>query len=177
MDVTATAIGPQASPGKSSFDQKIEIRAVRHEQLRGRNNVTSCRSPTRENEMLRIKMELKEKRHLDFLRRRSVSPEPPGVSRCRNCSSRYKFSLRRPRSSKAGFPDSCTSKGHLVTMSTQNYASDGQRSDRWVKLHLLSLETDFASRCTQSTCCPVTTNSCTCFFPPDFCRLHGGQKT
>lgn len=133
MDAAVTTIGPQASPGNSSFDQKIEIRAERHEQLRGRNNVTLCRSPTRENETLRIKMELKEKRHLDFLRRRSVSPEPPGVSRCRNCSSRFKFSQGRPRSSKAGFPDSSTSNGHLVTMSC---ASDGQRSDHWVKLNL-----------------------------------------
>lgn len=135
-----TATGPQTSPGKS-FDQKVEIRAERHEKLRGRNNVTSCRSPTRENEMLRIKMELKEKRQQDFLRRRSMSPEPPGVSRCRNCSSRFKFSPRLPRSSKAGLPDSCTSNGHLVTISTQSSASDGQRSDHWVKLHLLTLET------------------------------------
>lgn len=142
MAAAVTVTGPQSSPGKSSFDLKVEIRAERHEQLRGRNNVTLCRSPTRENETLRIKMELKEKRHLDFLRRRSVSPEPPGVSRCRNCSSRFKFSQRRPRSSKAGFPDSSASNGHPGTTSTQSYASDGQRSDRWVKLNLTTLEID-----------------------------------
>lgn len=142
MEAAATAIEPQPCLVKASFDQKVAIRAERHEQLRGRKNVTSCRSPTRENETLRIKTELKEKRHLDFLRRRSVSPEPPGVSRCRNCSSRFKFSPLRPRSSKAGFPDSHTSNGHLVTMSSQSYASDGQRRDCWVKFHLLTLETD-----------------------------------
>lgn len=131
MDAATTASGPQASPGKSSFDQKVETRAEWHEQLRGRNNVTSCRSPTRESETLRIKTELKEKRHLDFLRRRSVSPEAPGVARCRNCSSKLKFSPRRRRNSKAGFPDSCTSNGRPVTMSTQANASNGQRSDRW----------------------------------------------
>lgn len=169
MDAATTASGPQASPGKSSFDQKVETRAEWHEQLRGRNNVTSCRSPTRESETLRIKTELKEKRHLDFLRRRSVSPEAPGVARCRNCSSKLKFSPRRRRNSKAGFPDSCTSNGRPVTMSTQANASNGQRSDRWVKLNRLTMKTLISH--------PVTNNTCTCFFPPDSCRLHGGQKT
>lgn len=137
MDAAATsANGVQVSPGKSSFDQKVEIRAERHEHLRGRKNVTFCRSPTRDSETVRIKMELKEKRHQDFLRRRPVSPEPPGVTRCRNCSSR--FSLRRSRISTAGSLHSFTSNG----LEMQSNAIDGQRSDRWVKLkHFLSLKT------------------------------------
>lgn len=139
MDAAAT----QESPGKSSFDQKVEIRAERHEHLRGRNNVTSCRSPIRESETLRIKTELKEKRHQNFQRRRSVSPEPPGVSRCRNCSSRLKFSPRSIRwynqNSRASFWE--TSNECLLMMSTQSNASNGQRSNRWVKLPLLTLKT------------------------------------
>ncbi|KAF3860336.1 hypothetical protein F7725_000591 [Dissostichus mawsoni] len=69
--------GSQLSPEKP-FDQKVDLRAEKREYLRGRNNVTSCRSPTRELNTRLIKNELKEKRHLEFLRRRSVSPEPSG---------------------------------------------------------------------------------------------------
>ncbi|KAM9856258.1 TRAF3-interacting JNK-activating modulator [Aulostomus maculatus] len=66
--------GVQLSPLKE-FDRKVEFRAQKHEHLRGRNNATSCRSPTREFDTKLIKNELKEKRQLEFLRRRSVSPE------------------------------------------------------------------------------------------------------
>ncbi|KAE8293370.1 putative G-protein coupled receptor 61 Biogenic amine receptor-like G-protein coupled receptor [Larimichthys crocea] len=69
MDALAVS-GLQLSPVKD-FDQIVEIRAEKHAHLRGRNNVTSCRSPTRENTKL-IKNELKEKRHQEFLRRRSL---------------------------------------------------------------------------------------------------------
>ncbi|KAE8293365.1 hypothetical protein D5F01_LYC08476 [Larimichthys crocea] len=72
MDALAVS-GLQLSPVKD-FDQIVEIRAEKHAHLRGRNNVTSCRSPTRENTKL-IKNELKEKRHQEFLRRRSVWSE------------------------------------------------------------------------------------------------------
>ncbi|XP_071332099.1 TRAF3-interacting JNK-activating modulator isoform X2 [Trachinotus anak] len=76
MDALA---GIQLSPVKD-FDHKAEVRAEKREHLRGRNNVTSCRSPTRELDTKLIKNELKEKRHLEFLRRRSVSPELCGMS-------------------------------------------------------------------------------------------------
>ncbi|XP_068588909.1 TRAF3-interacting JNK-activating modulator isoform X2 [Cebidichthys violaceus] len=69
----------QLSPVKH-FEQIVDIRAEKREQLRGRNNVTSCRSPTREFDTRLIKNELKEKRQLEFLRRRSVSPEPCGLN-------------------------------------------------------------------------------------------------
>ncbi|CAJ1085367.1 TRAF3-interacting JNK-activating modulator [Xyrichtys novacula] len=74
MDVLAV-YGIECPPMKD-FDQIVDYRAEKREHLRGRNNVTSCRSPTREFEPIRIKSELKEKRHLEFQRRRSVSPEP-----------------------------------------------------------------------------------------------------
>lgn len=58
------------------FEELAELRAQRHEHLRWRNNVTSCRSPTREIDTKRIKDEMKKKRHQEFLRRRSVILEP-----------------------------------------------------------------------------------------------------
>ncbi|MEQ2177826.1 hypothetical protein GOODEAATRI_007591 [Goodea atripinnis] len=67
------------------FDRKVDYRAEKREYLRGRNNVTSCRSPTRELDTRQIKKQLKEKRQLEFLRRRSVSPEPRS-SGCIICS-------------------------------------------------------------------------------------------
>lgn len=67
------------------FDRKADYRAERREYLRGRNNVTSCRSPTRELNTRQIKKELKQKRQWEFLRRRSVSPEPRS-SKCIICS-------------------------------------------------------------------------------------------
>ena len=71
MDTLAAA---QLSSVKD-FDRLVEARAQKHQHLRGRNNVTSCRSPTREFDTKLIKNELKDKRQLEFLRRRSVSPE------------------------------------------------------------------------------------------------------
>ncbi|TKS77494.1 TRAF3-interacting JNK-activating modulator [Collichthys lucidus] len=73
MDALAVS-GLQLSPVKD-FDQIVEIRAEKHAHLRGRNNVTSCRSPTREFNTKLMKNELKEKRHQEFLRRRSVWSE------------------------------------------------------------------------------------------------------
>ncbi|XP_041713128.1 TRAF3-interacting JNK-activating modulator isoform X2 [Coregonus clupeaformis] len=57
------------------YDQKSEQREEKHKELRGRNNVTSCRSPTRELDTRWIKKELRRKRQQEFHRRRSVSPE------------------------------------------------------------------------------------------------------
>nr|XP_020470637.1 TRAF3-interacting JNK-activating modulator-like isoform X2 [Monopterus albus] len=84
MDALAVS-GTQHSPLKY-FDQIEAFRAEKREHLRGRNNVTSCRSPTREFDTKLIKNELKEKRHLEFLRRRSVSPELCGVKPMKHIS-------------------------------------------------------------------------------------------
>ncbi|XP_020560245.2 TRAF3-interacting JNK-activating modulator isoform X1 [Oryzias latipes] len=100
-----TISGTHLSPERE-FDRKVEIRAENHERLRGRNNVTLCRSPTRDFDSGQIKNELKEKRHQEFLRRRSVSPEP-NRSKCAICSSKAKTRLgtfttrRRTPSSKS----------------------------------------------------------------------------
>lgn len=100
------------------FDQKVDCRAERREDLRGRNNVTSCRSPTRDVDTRRIKNELKEKRQLEFLRRRSVSPE---LSRpkCQNCSRRGNSALER-------FSDKYLSRSERLFTNTQ-YSHDGRQ--------------------------------------------------
>ncbi|KAM9785635.1 TRAF3-interacting JNK-activating modulator [Neosynchiropus ocellatus] len=61
-------------PLEREFDRTVAYRAEKREKLRGRNNVTSCRSPPRECTRL-IKTELRKKRQQDFLKRRSFSPE------------------------------------------------------------------------------------------------------
>ncbi|KAL6119781.1 traf3ip3 [Pungitius sinensis] len=55
-----TVRGIQLPPVRP-FERIVDIRAEKREHLRGRNNVTSCRSPTREVDTRRIKNELKEK--------------------------------------------------------------------------------------------------------------------
>lgn len=76
-DLVLSRIKPAAV---KSFEQLAELRAQRREHLRWRNNVTSCRSPTREIDTKLIKDEMKNKRHQEFLKRRSVSLEPCGPS-------------------------------------------------------------------------------------------------
>lgn len=114
---TRAASGLQVSPMKD-FDQIVEIRAEKREHLRGRNNVTSCRSPTREFDTKQIKNELKEKRHLEFLRRRSVSPEPCCV---KTKSLPKTFSTVHHSSSST-----LTANGHPAMISPPNSSS------RWV---------------------------------------------
>uniref|UniRef100_A0A1A8LCJ2 TRAF3 interacting protein 3 n=1 Tax=Nothobranchius pienaari TaxID=704102 RepID=A0A1A8LCJ2_9TELE len=68
------------------FDQKADYRAEKREHLRGRNNVTLCRSPTRDDDTRQIKNQLKEKRQQEFLRRRSMSPELKNLFCCWLCT-------------------------------------------------------------------------------------------
>ncbi|KAJ8370236.1 hypothetical protein SKAU_G00102640 [Synaphobranchus kaupii] len=56
----------------ADYDEKVEERVVKHECLRNRNNLTSCRSPGRQNEAERQKIELQKKRQLEFLKRRKI---------------------------------------------------------------------------------------------------------
>ncbi|KAK7878558.1 hypothetical protein WMY93_030394 [Mugilogobius chulae] len=89
------------APGKAhlsglNFEEKSLIRAEQHELLRGKNNTTSCRSPTREFDTKSIKNELREKRQLEFLKRRSVSPEMCGSKSAeRHSEKRRALKLRR----------------------------------------------------------------------------------
>ncbi|KAL7884933.1 hypothetical protein AOLI_G00077030 [Acnodon oligacanthus] len=52
------------------YDQKLEQRAVKHRKLGDRNNVTTCRSPTRDLDTRWIKNELHRKRQEEFCKRR-----------------------------------------------------------------------------------------------------------
>ncbi|KAM9830739.1 uncharacterized protein traf3ip3 isoform 2-T3 [Syngnathus typhle] len=64
--------GLQVSSPVRDFDRKKEIRAEKHEQLRRRTNVTSCRIPTRDYDTALLKLTLKNKRQVEFMKRRSL---------------------------------------------------------------------------------------------------------
>lgn len=135
----AVAVRGAQVPSAKPFDQIADIRAERHEHLRGRNNVTSCRSPARESEIVRIKNELKEKRHLEFQRRRSVSPEPTARG-SKNTSSRTKSSsttcslghYSSTRNSKTNVQNRPINNGRAVIISAPSVTTDGQSSNIWV---------------------------------------------
>ncbi|XP_071399672.1 TRAF3-interacting JNK-activating modulator [Centroberyx affinis] len=82
----------QPSPAKD-FEEIVEKRAEKREHLRGRNNVTSCRSPTRDFDTKLIKNIQQQKRHLEFLRRRSVSPDQGCL---KSVKAGYRSSKRKP---------------------------------------------------------------------------------
>uniref|UniRef100_A0A4W6CHL4 TRAF3 interacting protein 3 n=1 Tax=Lates calcarifer TaxID=8187 RepID=A0A4W6CHL4_LATCA len=134
MDILA---GIQLSPVRA-FDQMVEYRAEKREHLRGRNNVTSCRSPTRELNTRQIKKELKEKRHLEFLRRRSVSPELCGLKSTRRKPSPNTFSVKH-NSSSSSLETLCTNiqtiptaNGHPKMILTPNSSiTDGPSTSTW----------------------------------------------
>ncbi|KAM6930159.1 TRAF3-interacting JNK-activating modulator isoform 2-T3 [Lycodopsis pacificus] len=111
----------QLSPVKH-FEQIVDIRAEKREHLRGRNNVTSCRSPTTELNTRLIKNELKEKRQLEFLRRRSVSPEPCGLN-----TTNY-YSRRKPSPKTFSMKQYSTiSKSETLHTNVQNTPTDKGR--------------------------------------------------
>lgn len=136
------ASGIKYSPVKD-FDQIVEIRAQRHEHLRGRNNVTSCRSTIRDFDTRLIKNDLKKKRHLEFLRRRSVSPEPPALRGTSRTSSRKSppiktISLNRHSPTRkfemphTVFQNTLTGNGHPMKSFTPKSTTDGMNSSGWV---------------------------------------------
>ncbi|XP_061624965.1 uncharacterized protein LOC133475711 isoform X2 [Phyllopteryx taeniolatus] len=82
MDVLCPR-GLQVCPVRD-FDRKVEIRAEKHEQLRRRTNVTSCRIPARECDAALLKQTLKSRRQVEFMRRRSLPPPPANHRRRRS---------------------------------------------------------------------------------------------
>lgn len=132
MDTLAVR-GIQLNLGRD-FDQIVEIRAEKHEHLRGRNNVTSCRSPTRELNTKLLKDELKEKRHLEFLRRRSVSPEPAS-SRTKTFSMKQHGSVRKSETLNTNFQYTPKANGRPVMILTPNSSiTDGPSTSTWASL-------------------------------------------
>ncbi|XP_035500858.2 TRAF3-interacting JNK-activating modulator [Scophthalmus maximus] len=134
-----TLAGIQLSPGKD-LDQIAEVRAERRENLRGRNNVTSCCSPTREFDTKLIKNELKEKRHLEFLRRRSLSPELCGLKSARTKTSPKTFSMRhhslsRKYQTNTNIQNIPTVNGHKKMILTPNSSTtDGPSTSTWASI-------------------------------------------
>ncbi|XP_073326077.1 uncharacterized protein traf3ip3 [Pagrus major] len=138
------ASGIHLYPVNCDFDQIVAIRAERHEHLRGRNNVTSCRSPTRGLNTRLIKDELKEKRQQEFLRRRSVSPEQRGL---KSTNRFWKTKLSTPSSMKphssisksetfhTNIQNTPTANGHPVMILTANSSvADGPSTSNWASL-------------------------------------------
>ncbi|XP_059189167.1 TRAF3-interacting JNK-activating modulator isoform X2 [Centropristis striata] len=144
MDALAFS-GIQLSPVKP-FDQIVDYRAVKREHLRGRNNVTSCRSPTREFDTRQIKNDLKEKRHLEFLRRRSVSPEPCGLNTANYSSRRTPspktFSMKHHSSiinsetlhTRIQNTPTANGKHPIMTLTPNSSKAEGPSTSNWAAL-------------------------------------------
>ncbi|XP_034445415.1 TRAF3-interacting JNK-activating modulator [Hippoglossus hippoglossus] len=134
MDTLAAA---QLSSVKD-FDRIVEVRAQKHQHLRGRNNVTSCRSPTREFDTKLIKNELKDKRQLEFLRRRSVSPELCDLKSTRTKSSPKTFWTKHHSSSskyQVNTNSPTISNGHEKgILATNSSITDGPSTSTWASL-------------------------------------------
>lgn len=119
--------GIKPAPVKD-FEQLAELRAQKHEYLRWRNNMTSCRSPTREIDTKVIKDQMKKKRYQEFLKRRSVSPEP-----CRPSHTAETFSPKLyGKFSRANMQNAPAGKGHLVMIVAQSSTTHGPSSHRQV---------------------------------------------
>ncbi|KAJ0064170.1 hypothetical protein NL108_001480 [Boleophthalmus pectinirostris] len=119
-----------------NFEEKSLIRAEQHELLRGKNNTTSCRSPTREFDTKSIKNELKEKRQLEFLKRRSVSPEMCG-SRLAERQSKRRASPRifkMRRSSSEYIEQSSPTVNGLPALILQRSLSETPSTSKWTSL-------------------------------------------
>ncbi|XP_018956761.2 TRAF3-interacting JNK-activating modulator-like isoform X1 [Cyprinus carpio] len=56
----------------ANYEYKVEQRAVKHREISHRNNMTSCRSPTRDLDTRWIKTEMHRKRQFEFFKRRPV---------------------------------------------------------------------------------------------------------
>lgn len=76
------------------YDMKLEQRAVKHRNLGDRNNITTCRSPTRDVDTKWIKNELHRKRQDEFSKRR---PADCSVSTPLSSRSRRNYAQERVR--------------------------------------------------------------------------------
>uniref|UniRef100_A0A3B3T349 Uncharacterized protein n=1 Tax=Paramormyrops kingsleyae TaxID=1676925 RepID=A0A3B3T349_9TELE len=59
---------------RNGYDQKLDQRVAKHEFLRDRNNVTSCRSLARRHDAEWRRAELQQKRQTEFWKRRQIEP-------------------------------------------------------------------------------------------------------
>ncbi|KAG7477656.1 hypothetical protein MATL_G00072010 [Megalops atlanticus] len=77
--------GKQRCLQAGSYDQKLEQRATKHECLRDRNNITTCRSPGKQRDA-EWRSELQRKRQMEFLKRRQIghAAAPPATQEERN---------------------------------------------------------------------------------------------
>ncbi|CAL9702917.1 unnamed protein product [Knipowitschia caucasica] len=116
-----------------NFEEKSLIRAEQHELLRGKKNSTSCRSPTREFDTKSIKNELKEKRQLEFLKRRSVSPEMCGSKSAERQSEKRRIYRNRSFTSETSIEQSSpTGNGRPILLDRS--LSQSPSFNKWTSL-------------------------------------------
>ncbi|KAK0146764.1 TRAF3-interacting JNK-activating modulator [Merluccius polli] len=141
LDISVT------SPVKD-FDQIVEKRAEKYQHLRGRNNMTSCRSPMRVLDTKLMKDMLQHKRHLEFERRRSRSPElyPERTVKSINCSTRryqlaktgcVKHQSQVPVAETVDEQNQTTSTskgGPTVVLISNSIGSDDPSPSKWASL-------------------------------------------
>lgn len=84
------------SPRTESYDQKLEHRAAKHECLRDRNNVTSCRSPGTPQES-EWKSNMRRKRQREFQKRRQINSEASLPAPAKDTAPKEKLTLRGNR--------------------------------------------------------------------------------
>ncbi|KAG7519917.1 hypothetical protein JOB18_018682 [Solea senegalensis] len=128
-----TLTGVQLCPVKD-FDQRVEMRAEKREHMRGRNNVTSCRSPRVEFDTKLIQNEQKDKRQLEYLRRRSLSPELCGLKSTRTNTSpktMKQHSLKYQNTNIHKIPSNVHKK---TIVSSNSSITDGPSTSTWASL-------------------------------------------
>ncbi|XP_072306218.1 TRAF3-interacting JNK-activating modulator [Eucyclogobius newberryi] len=124
------AVPPKVQLSALNFEEKSLVRAEQHEYLRGKNNSTSCRSPTREFDTKSIKNELKEKRQVEFLKRRSVSPEMCGSKLAERPTEKRRIFKNR-RSETVNIEQSSPSSNRRPVIILERHLSDSPSSSKW----------------------------------------------
>nr|XP_023649284.1 TRAF3-interacting JNK-activating modulator [Paramormyrops kingsleyae] len=72
--MTPTRNTQRSKVATDGYDQKLDQRVAKHEFLRDRNNVTSCRSLARRHDAEWRRAELQQKRQTEFWKRRQIEP-------------------------------------------------------------------------------------------------------
>lgn len=123
------------------FDQIVGKRAEKYQNLRGRNNTTSCRSPVRDLNTKLIKDMLQHKRHLEFQRRRSGSPPlyPDRTEKSSYCSP------KRHQMAKTAHVKHQNQAPMAKTVDEQNESTSTSQGDPTVVLMSKSIESDDSS--------------------------------
>ncbi|XP_062315900.1 TRAF3-interacting JNK-activating modulator isoform X3 [Osmerus eperlanus] len=134
METLEFRVPERESPMKE-YDHMLEERAEKHESLRGRNNQTSCRSPTRGIDTKWMKAEMQRKRQLEFDRRRTVSPDltcPESGKKSKGQSSIKKGKSTMSQTLQGKVCKISTSNGCPITVSTsERLTNEDASTNEW----------------------------------------------